>query len=175
MMIEIEIIKMFWINTQQVLLDTNVLILYLACAACADSNIRGVPRLAPYIGREKEAFSILYEMIQRYDHIVVNNSIMTEVSNVFYKIDKKTSKIINNYIADSLVNSDHILVENHSSMDDIIKDKSFHYLRYTDSSILNLHDGRIGVITMDGNLYYELLKRKIPTLNFTHQLPGFTR
>jgi len=144
-----------------VLLDTNLLILYLI----GTYDPVFVPKFKRTIMYSIEDFEYLKNYIHQFSKIIVTPQILAESWNFLEKINEKKFK----EFIKSIIPTLYLIEEEYIEKNNIIADNSLHYIGITDVSVI-LAAKNLGclVLTDDLRSYSYFLKNKIAVININH-------
>jgi rRNA-processing protein FCF1 len=152
----------FYYNTgNKVVVDTNLLLLLLI-GRINKNLIENFKRTDEFT---KNDFDLLFEILKHFDNIIVTPNILTEVDNFTKNLKNPENKRLAIYYISKWLNEGFI-------QEELIKSKilcnesCFFYFGIADTSITKISEEKIGVITKDGKLYYELITNGIQAINF---------
>ncbi|QWR78006.1 hypothetical protein [Candidatus Magnetomonas plexicatena] len=144
-----------------VLLDTNLLLLYLV--GYYDPNyIKKFKRTFKY---SIEDFYFLKDYIERFDKIIITPQVLAEIWNFAEKIEVGR---FGGFLISSIPQIAY-MSENYIEKDRIISEQSFHYIGVTDTSvILTAKALKCLVLTDDFRSYIYYENNKIEVININH-------
>lgn len=173
-MLQQELVKEFWGNTNKVLLDSKPLFLFLV-GTINPNLIKNFKRLRVFHGKEVETFEALLIVLEPYKEIITLPNILTEICNLANQADFKSQERFYKYLSKLLYGKMNLLDEKYVKSKLVVRNEYFLRLHLTDSAIIKLIEKEnIGTVTMDLGLYLELSKHKFPVLNFNHIVPWLT-
>ncbi|HEX3799916.1 MAG TPA: hypothetical protein VH413_14575 [Verrucomicrobiae bacterium] len=146
---------------QAILLDTNILMLYLVGL----TNRSLIQRFKPISNQRfsESDFDLLCEIISRFKNLITTPHILTEVSNHSDKLKGKDRWKFCNVIRLFITESD----EHYSPSKELSQQEYFPEFGLTDTAISKVAAGKFFVLTTDFKLAALLGKRNIDVRNFT--------
>lgn len=144
-----------------VLIDTNVLVLYIA-GATGRSIIAAHKRCNNQFAEED--FDALLALLGDDPELILLPNVVTEASNLL-------AQIANPY-KDALLHTLKAAVltfrEDYVTSRNAVFRAEFKFLRLTDCALLDAPDGRLHLLTVDLDLYLAFLRAGRPATNFRH-------
>jgi hypothetical protein len=142
----------------RLLIDTNILLLYVVGSFGRDT-IKRFKRTSSF---DADDFDLLVRHIGNYSEIVVTGAILAEISNLL-------PDYLHEAMAPTLMSVVNDAVEEHAPAAQVVADRVFPRLGFTDSGIVRAaNDRETTVMTDDVQLYLELLARERAAVNFNH-------
>lgn len=142
------------------LIDSNLLLLYFVGKYDAN-RIQHFKRTKVFT---REDFHLLEAMFRFFKRIVTTPNILTEVSNLSWKLAKETKSDYSARFAEQV----SLLQEDYCASTKACGHPFFSKSGLTDAAIMELSAGKYVVITDDFPLSKFLEKMDIPVLNFNH-------
>lgn len=144
--------------------DTNLLVLLVG--GLTDKRLLGRhKRLRAYA---IEDFTLLLEIIERAQQIVVTPHVLAEASNLFGQDDDAVSKALRGKLASLLGNQE----ERHVPAVEIVTNQHFLRLGVADCGLLSILDKNTVLLTADVALYLAAMQTQETALNFNHLRPS---
>jgi hypothetical protein len=135
----------------RLLIDTNILLLYVVGSFGRDT-IKRFKRTSAF---DADDFDLLVRHIGSYTNIVVTGGILPDY--------------LHEAVAPTLVSVVNDAVEEHAPAAEVLADRVFPRLGFTDCGIVRAaNDRETTVMTDDVQLYLELLAREMAAVNFNH-------
>lgn len=147
---------------KEVIIDTNVLILYLV-GSTNQEYIKKVKATKNIFN--KNDYETIKNIILYYDKVITTPNILTELS-LFAGQKKHLKKELFNQFNVMVCSSN--FEEKFVKSPEISNDSSFNRLGLTDIAIAKLSEEKVGVITKDLDLCLELQSRGLQVLNFNY-------
>lgn len=147
-------------RASEVLLDTNLLLLYVVGAHDRDL----VPQFKRTASFTPEDFRILVDMLDSFGHVLTTPHILTEVSNLAGQFAEPLKQAVFRTFASAI----GILTELQPAAREVSADTAFPRFGLTDIAILQSGGNRCLVLTDDFRLSQYLAHEKVEVLNFNH-------
>ena len=145
----------------RLLIDTNVLLLHVV-GSHDRTLIERLKRTATFTQAD---FELLQGELRNYSALIVTASILAEVSNLL-------PDWAHELVAQSMPNIFAAFQEEGAGFAEIMADRVFPRLGFTDAMIAAIAGGDFHVLTDDVHLYNELAYRGIEVTNFNHLRSG---
>jgi len=147
-------------RARTLLLDTNLLILYLVGLLGAES-IKAHKRTMSY---SSEDFELLYAILASKTRLVTTPHILSEVSN----LSRQAREPLKSQLSLALRDLCQVLDERYVESSGAAKNPCFQRLGLTDAAIVDLCDNGLLLLTDDLDLYLEVGRAGGQAFNFNH-------
>ncbi|MBI5434481.1 MAG: hypothetical protein HZA52_16725 [Planctomycetes bacterium] len=150
-------------RSKQLLLDSNLLLLYVVGAA--DPKLLPKHKRTAAFEFTPADLELLLELMSRFDEWITTPNILTEVSNLSRHgvAGDRMARV-----SDELTRFSAFGVEHYVETRRAADDACFRRLGLTDAGICVLSETGVSVVTLDAMLADELARRGVDVLNFHH-------
>jgi hypothetical protein len=146
-----------------ILVDANLLVVFLVGAACGRNAVSEFKRTRAYSPND---FDLLVGILSKFVRLIVTPSVLGEVSNLAGQLPSHRRSRVFTYLA-------HVLPltgfsERLIDLSQVAASSCFVRLGFTDATIHELGVAGLPVLTDDLDLYVHLTSSGIEAFNFTH-------
>jgi len=140
------------------LFDANLLLVY--AVGKYDKNALSVFH---HTKQYTDDFTLIEHLVEFFSVLYTTPNVLTEVSNLGGKLGPPFFVTLGRMVS--------VLHEEYCISKDVTRNDAFAKLGLTDAGIINVAAKKCLVLTLDWNLYYNLLHRNVDAVNFNHLRP----